>query len=278
MAVNAPIGGHDGRGLRRQLEQRGRARHHVDARRHHGGGVDQRGDRRGAFHGVRQPDVQRELRRFAGGADEEQQRDGAQHAEMPGLGVETGRSRSAAFTSRKRTVPNTAKVSSMPRMNAGVAHAVDDERLLARVAGRLLVEVEPDQQVAAQPHAFPADEQQRVVVRQHQHQHEEDEQVQIAEEPVVAVVVRHVAGGVDVDQEADAGDHQDHHGAERVEQEAPVGGEASPACPSAMWNGSPASQVNWITWWVRSGRRESCDDRARREAGRTAAPCPGRGG
>ena len=44
---------------------------------------------------------------------------------------------------------------------ARVAHAVHDERLLARVARRFLVEVEPDQQVAAQPHAFPADEQQQ---------------------------------------------------------------------------------------------------------------------
>ena len=105
------------------------------------------------------------------------------------------------------------------------------------------MEVEADQQVAAQSHAFPADEQQHVVVRQHQHQHEEDEQVQVAEEAVVAVVVRHVAGGVDVDQEADAGDHQDHHGAERVEQEAPVD-EKVASWPLAMWNGSPAIQVN----------------------------------
>ena len=25
-----------------------------------------------------------------------------------------------------------------------------------------------------------------------------------------------------------------------------------------MWNGSPASQVNWITWWTRSVCCESC--------------------
>ena len=133
--------------------------------------------------------------------------------------------RSTALTSVNRTVPSTRQHQQHAEHEAGVADAIDDECLLARVARRLLVEVEADQQVAAQAHAFPADEQQRVVVRQHQHQHEEHEQIQVAEEAVVAVVVGHVAGGVDVDQEADAGDHQDHHGAERVEQEAPVGGE-----------------------------------------------------
>ena len=45
---------------------------HVDAGGDHGGGVDERGDGRGAFHGVGQPDVEREagrscrLRRGAG--------------------------------------------------------------------------------------------------------------------------------------------------------------------------------------------------------------------
>ena len=37
--------------------------------------------------------------------------------------------------------------------------------------------------------------------------------------------MRHVAGGIDVDQETDAGDDENHHGGERVEQEAPVGDE-----------------------------------------------------
>ncbi len=28
--------------------------------------------------------------------------------------------------------------------------------------------------------------------------------------------------------------------------------------PEAVWKGSPASQVNWINWWVRSGTLASC--------------------
>ena len=55
-------------------EQRIRARHHVHAGGDHGRGVDQGGNRRGAFHGVGQPDVERKLRRLAACADEQQQR------------------------------------------------------------------------------------------------------------------------------------------------------------------------------------------------------------
>ena len=47
----------------------------VDARGHHGCGVDQGGNRRRAFHGVRQPDVQEELGRLAHRADEQQHAD-----------------------------------------------------------------------------------------------------------------------------------------------------------------------------------------------------------
>ena len=81
--------GDDGQHLRRELEQRGRARHHVDAGRDHGGGVDQGGDRRGAFHGVGQPDVERKLRGFAGGADEQAERDPAQRSPDRDFRLET---------------------------------------------------------------------------------------------------------------------------------------------------------------------------------------------
>ena len=61
-------------GDRRAREQRIHPRDHVNARGDHGCGVDQRADRRGAFHRVRQPHVERNLRGFADGADEQQDR------------------------------------------------------------------------------------------------------------------------------------------------------------------------------------------------------------
>ena len=57
-----------------------------------------------------------------------------------------------------------------------ITNAVDDERLDRRgVGGRTVIPV-PDQQVGAEPDAFPAEEQLQQVVRRHQHQHGEGEQ------------------------------------------------------------------------------------------------------
>jgi len=68
--ANHRYGGHRGG---RQREQHVRAHDHVDAGGDHGGGVNERADRRGAFHGVGQPDVQRELGALAAGPHHEQQ-------------------------------------------------------------------------------------------------------------------------------------------------------------------------------------------------------------
>ena len=57
-------------------EQYLRARDHINAGSDHRRRVDQRANRRGAFHGIRQPDVEWKLCRFASGAGKQQQRDG----------------------------------------------------------------------------------------------------------------------------------------------------------------------------------------------------------
>ena len=107
----------------------------------------------------------------------------------------------------------------------GVAHAIDDERFFARVGRGLLQEIETNQQIAAQTHAFPAYKEKQEIVGQHQREHGKHEQVQVAEETVVAAFVGHVADGIDVDQEADAGDYQNHHARKRVKQIAPISDE-----------------------------------------------------
>ncbi len=91
--------------------------------------------------------------------------------------------------------------------NAEIADAVDDERFLACVRRGLFQEIEADQQIAGETHAFPPNEKQNVVGGEHQDQHEEHEEIQVAEEAVVAAFMRHVSGGVDVNEEPDAGDH-----------------------------------------------------------------------
>ena len=64
----------------RPLEQRAHPRHHEDAGRDHRRRVDQRRDRRRAFHRVGQPHVQRHLRALAHRADEQADADRASSA------------------------------------------------------------------------------------------------------------------------------------------------------------------------------------------------------
>ena len=91
--------------------------------------------------------------------------------------------------------------------------------LAAAAAGRLVLP-EADQQVGRQADALPADEQHQVVVGEDQDQHRRDEQVQVGEEAAAALVVRHVADRVEVDQAADAGDQQGEQDRQLVDQQA----------------------------------------------------------
>ena len=83
MAVAAPMMATTVSAVGRAVEERVAARDHVDAGGDHGGGVDERGDGRGAFHRVGQPDVEGDLRGLAGGAEDEQQGDGGEEAAVP---------------------------------------------------------------------------------------------------------------------------------------------------------------------------------------------------
>ena len=63
-------------GGRRPIVELMHAGDQVDAGRHHGGGVDQGGDRGRAFHGVGKPGMERELRGFRHGTHQQEQADG----------------------------------------------------------------------------------------------------------------------------------------------------------------------------------------------------------
>ena len=100
--------------------------------------------------------------RFAGCADEQQQRRQAEQAEVllhaearrPQRLIDVGELSESVIWKRRN----------IPRDEARVADAVDDEAFLPASPADCLIEVKADQQVAAQADTFPADEQQRVVV------------------------------------------------------------------------------------------------------------------
>ena len=86
---------------------------------------------------------------------------------------------------------------------AEVADAVDNKCFLAGVRCGVLLVVEADQQVGREADTFPADEEQQEVLGQNQRQHEEHEEVQVGEEAVEPIFVRHVADGVQMNEEAE---------------------------------------------------------------------------
>ena len=98
-----------------------------------------------------------------------------------------------------------------------VADHLGDERLAGSQHRALPLVPEADQQVAGERHRGPADDQDDHVGGQHQERHREDEEVHVAEEPRHPRVVLHVADRVDVDQQADPGDDQQHQHRELVD-------------------------------------------------------------
>ena len=171
---------------------------HVDAGRHHGRGVDERGDRRRTFHRVWQPDVQRNLRRLAGGADEQEQRRQGDHAEARFLRQRPHLIGEVLEVERPERRPQQRH----PEDERKVADAVDDERLLAGVGRGLLGIPESDEEIRAEAHALPTDEEHRERRAEDEDEHERREQVQVREVPRVFAVglLVHVRGRVDVDQ------------------------------------------------------------------------------
>jgi hypothetical protein len=217
----------------RQFEDRRQPRQHEHAGRDHGGGVDQRRDRRRALHGVGQPGVQRHLRRLAHRAHEQQQADDGQRARLRQRPVKEAEHRRArlvgALGDRRRIGEDGVEIdraeqhehAEQAEQEAEIADAVDDEGLDGGGTCRRPLIPEADQQVGGETDAFPAEEHLHQIVGRHQHQHGEGEQRQIGEEARPVRVVVHVADGIDVDQRRDGVDHDQHHHGQRVDPQRP---------------------------------------------------------
>jgi hypothetical protein len=157
---------------------------------------------RRAFPGVRQPGVQQELRRLAHGTHEQQQRDCRQNVDLM-TGEREGLAGSGRHSSKQSVEIDGLEDEEQredAEREAEVADAVDDEGLDGGGIGFGLFVPEADQQVRRQADALPAEEHLQQVVGRHQHQHGEGEQRQVGEEARPAVVLVHVADGVEMDE------------------------------------------------------------------------------
>ena len=237
----------------RRGEQRRAAGHHVHAGGDHRGGVNERADGRRAFHRIGQPDVQRELGAFAAGAQEQEQANGSGEracrvvagenavltqdaTDKPSLGRRVSDLRRDALgvgrAVGQRIVIVERAVSAPDQENrqreGEVADAVDEERLLAGRGRFGLFVPEADEQVAAHADRFPKDEEQQEVAHRDEHRHREDEEADVGEEPPVAAIPFHVAGGEYGHERGDEGDHAEHHGGQGVGPQGNVDPEVAP--------------------------------------------------
>ena len=146
--------------------------------------MDHGADRGWAFHGIRQPDVQRELRRFTDGADEEQQTDQARRRKAQKSAWNSCKCVQCLFgenlTEGQRT-GGEVKIGNA-QQHEYVANAGGHECFHRRVAGGGFRKPEADQQVGTQAHDLPAHEEGQQVIGDHQHVHAKGEQTEEGEE------------------------------------------------------------------------------------------------
>ena len=152
-AADDPDGRHGGR---RHVVKHVVTDDHVDPRRDHGGGVNERAHRGRAFHRVGQPCVEGNLRGLADRADQETEGDGRGHfrRDLAGLGQHRGVIERLEIHEHEED----------GQQKTGITDSVDHEGFGRRLGGRDLLIVVADQQVRAEPHAFPSDEQHDIVV------------------------------------------------------------------------------------------------------------------
>ena len=205
---------HGGCGRRVQFEHGEGANQEVDPRRHHGGRVDQCGDRSGAFHRIGQPNVERQLGRFAKGTSHQEEGD---DGHFPATGHRLLSRRHGAVGLQhleqlavfKRAKMQPGEINA--KGQSQVTDAVDDEGFLGRRHRRRLGEVVANQHVRSKAHAFPAEVQGEQVVSHDQATHRQKEDGHSAEEAAIrrANITLHVLTGIERDQGAQAG-HKQH--------------------------------------------------------------------
>ncbi len=217
------------------------ARDQVHAGSHHGCGMDQRRDRRGAGHRIREPGLQRQLCRFAHRAAKQQQ-GGKSDQGVAAVEVQWRADHQLLYVQG-------AEFGQQDEHADGHEHIADprdDESLDCRVAVGDRTVIKADQQIGAHPDAFPAEIEKHQVVAQHQHHHAGNEQVHVREKAGVALFAAHVPGGEQMDQETDTGDHAEHRERQTIEVQSQPGSKVADLHPGpqclGVGAGKPRSQ------------------------------------
>ena len=181
--------------------------------------MDERRDRRGSGHGVGQPGVQHELARLRHHGDRETGRShhecGVAHTALEDVLVDRDRVEGHSLAGGEEQRDHADE-------KADIADTVGDEGLQRSVAVGLLLPPVTDQGERTHADEFPADDHLENVVTEDEEQHRGGEQRQEREEVRVAAIAADVIRRVDVHQQRDHRDDEQHHHAEAVDHDAGV--------------------------------------------------------
>ena len=173
--------------------------------------VDQGADGRRAFHRVRQPSVERELGRLPDRPAEQEEGDQGQQL----WAQEPDPRRDLVEAQRPEFVPDHEDADE----EQDVPDAGDEECFLRRRGGLRLVVPESDEQVGAEAHDLPEDQELQEVVRADGPEHPGREEADLRVVARLAFLLVHVAEGIDENQEAEERHEDEHQRTEVVDQE-----------------------------------------------------------
>ena len=165
--------------------------------------------------------MQRELRAFAHSTHKKQ--NGCERENRPSLARENVHRLTNKIGERRKHF-DVVKASSVinnhadAKRKAEITDTIDQKRLHIGENRCRAGIPKPDQQIGHQPNRLPAEEKLKEVVRHYQHHHREGEKRYIGEKALIAVIIFHVAHGVDVNAQGHTADHHHHHGSDRVDQ------------------------------------------------------------
>ena len=212
---------HRAHGGQRLHPERGPAQQRRQARQQEHAGLDHRRrvqvgrDRRRSRHRVRQPEVERELRRLGEGA-EQHQHDDRRVVRVSGEGLRVG-----------QHLPQAERADGLAQDDEAGQHrqgprAGDEQSLQGGAPGRGVLVRVADEQERGDRGEFPEDEQRDEVVGQHQAEHGQHEADEEEREPAALPIATHVLGGEQEDERADARDQQGEQQTQAVDHEVEV--------------------------------------------------------
>ena len=131
-----------------------------------------------------------------------------------------------------------------PEQESEITNAINDKRFLGRVSGAFTVVPEAHQEVGGHAHQLPEHINFQKVGTDHKPQHGAAEDRQIGKEAHIALVVGHVAVGINHHQQRHRCHQGEHHSCKWVDDVPHRKDEVSSTCPDEqVFNGGGSTQL-----------------------------------